>query len=265
MSHCLTVKRGYYVDYQAPENLLTDRIILVSGAGDGIGKEAALTYARHGATVILLGKTVRKLESTYDAIVAQGGQEPAIIALDMMGATGQHYQQIAESIREQFGRLDGALLNAGILGVLSPLAQYDEKTWREVMQVNVTAQFLLAQALLPLLHAAPSASLVFTSSSVGKKGRAFWGAYAVSKFATEGMMQVLADELENTQVRVNCINPGGTRTGMRAKAFPAENPELLKTAAEIMPVYLYLMGDDSKQENGQSFDAQPNRLPGIAR
>lgn len=253
------------MEYQAPNHLLENKVILVSGAGDGIGKEAALSYARHGATVILLGKTVPKLEATYDQIVAEGGAEPAIMPLDLMGATRQHYQDMADVIRTQFGRIDGALLNAGILGVLSPMAQYEEKIWREVMQVNVNAQFLLSQALLPLLQLAPSASLIFTSSSVGKKGRAFWGAYAVSKFATEGMMQVLADELENSAVRVNCINPGGTRTKMRASAFPAENAELLKTPADIMPLYLYLMGDDSQHESGKSFDAQPNRLPGAAR
>lgn len=242
--------------YQAPAQALANKVILVTGAGDGIGREAALTYAQYGATVILLGRTVAKLEAVYDAILAAGGAEPAIIPLDMKGATESHYRDMALTIIDQFGRLDGLLHNASLLGVLSPFAHLDLDTWQEVMQVNVTAQFMMTKALLPALLKSPAASIIFTSSGVGRTGRAHWGPYAVSKFATEGMAQILADEYEDTVLRVNVINPGATRTKMRSKAYPAEDVSLLKTASDLMPTYLYLMSDDSLNLTGASLDAQ---------
>jgi NAD(P)-dependent dehydrogenase (short-subunit alcohol dehydrogenase family) len=247
------------VHYSVSAQALKDRVILVTGAGDGIGKQAAISYAAHGATVILLGKTVSKLEKTYDEIETAGYPTPAIVPLDMQGATKQHYNDLADTIEGQFGRLDGVLHNAGLLGVISPFDQIDEKSFDEVMQVNVKAQFLLSQTLLPLLHQADDARLIFTTSSVGHIGRAFWGAYAISKFATEGMMQVLADELSDSSIRVNAINPGATRTGMRAKAYPAEDSLELKTPLDIMPLYLYLMAPEGKNAHGQCIDAQPKR------
>ncbi|WP_027671226.1 YciK family oxidoreductase [Rheinheimera baltica] len=242
--------------YQAANDALKDKVILVTGAGDGIGKEAALTYASHGATLILLGKTVSKLTAVYDEIIAAGGKEPAIIPLDLKGATAKHYRDMASTIQAEFGKLDGVLHNAGILGVLSPFEHIDLPTWNDIMQVNVTAAMLISQALIPVLKRSESASIVFTSSGVGRKGRAFWGPYAVSKFATEGLMQIMADEFDNTTVRVNCINPGATRTKMRSRAYPGEDVSLLKTPADLMWLYLYLMSDDSKDVNGQSLDAQ---------
>ena len=243
--------------YHAAQDALKDKVILVTGAGDGIGKEAALCYAKHGATVILLGKTVNKLTAVYDAIVAAGGQEPAIIPLDLKGATAKHYQDMAATIQAEFGKLDGVLHNAGILGVLSPFEHIDLPTWQDIMQVNVTAPMLMTQALLPVLRLSSHASIVFTSSGVGRKGRAFWGPYAVSKFATEGLMQIIADEYSNSSIRVNCINPGATRTKMRSRAYPGEDAMALKTPADLMWLYLYLMSDDSIDTNGESLDAQP--------
>jgi len=243
--------------YHAAQNALKDKVILVTGAGDGIGKEAALCYAKHGATVILLGKTVNKLTAVYDAIVEAGGNEPAIIPLDLKGATAKHYQDMAATIQAEFGKLDGLLHNAGILGVLSPFEHIDLPTWQDIMQVNVTAPMLMTQALLPVLRLSPHASIVFTSSGVGRKGRAFWGPYAVSKFATEGLMQIIADEYSNSSIRVNCINPGATRTKMRSRAYPGEDAMALKTPADLMWLYLYLMSDDSINTNGESLDAQP--------
>lgn len=244
-------------NYQPTANFLADKTILVTGAGDGIGKEASLQYAKYGATVILLGKTVAKLESVYDQIMAQGGPEPAIIPLDLAGATVKHYQDMAATIDSQFTTLDGVLHNASMLGHLEPFAGISQTDWQQVMQVNLNSQFYMTQALLPVLQKAPKASMIFTTSSVGLKGRAYWGSYAISKFATQGMMEVLADEYENTTLRFNCINPGATRTKMRAQAFAAEDASKLKTPADIMSVYLYLMSHDSLGETGKTFHAQP--------
>jgi NAD(P)-dependent dehydrogenase (short-subunit alcohol dehydrogenase family) len=244
-------------DYNAPSNLLNDKVILITGAGDGIGAQAAKTYAAFGATCILLGRTVAKLEAVYDDIVAAKGAEPAIVPLDIKGATPSHYQQMTQTIIDQFGRLDGVLHNASILGHLSAFKDIDAQEWQDVMQINLNGMVYMTQALLPALLKAENASVIFTTSSVGRKGRAFWGTYAVSKFATEGVMQTLADEYQNKSIRFNCINPGATRTSMRAQAFPAETPETLKTPEDIMPTYLYLMGNDSVDVNGESLDCQP--------
>ncbi len=245
------------MDYQVSADALKNKTILVTGAGDGIGKQAALHYAEHGATVILLGRTVAKLEAVYDEIEAAGYPTPAIVPLDLKGASKQHYIDMAETIQSQFGKLDGLLHNAGLLGMLSPFEQFEEAIFDEVMQINVKAQFLMTQALLPVLQQSDDSRIIFTTSTVGHQGRAFWGAYAISKFATEGMMQTLAHEMEGTQVKVNAINPGGTHTRMRAQAFPAEDISLLKTPKDLMPLYVYLMAPESINVNGQCIDAQP--------
>ncbi|MFG0515453.1 YciK family oxidoreductase [Kluyvera intermedia] len=251
--------------YQPQLDLLQNRIILVTGASDGIGREAALTYSRHGASVILLGRNDDKLRAVAQEIDHAGGIPARWYTLDLLTCTPQSCQQIAQQIRLHYPRLDGILHNAGLLGDVVSMMEQDPDVWQQVMQVNVNGTFMLTQALLPLLLQSESASLIFTSSSVGREGRANWGAYAVSKFATEGMMQVLAEEYKSQHLRVNCINPGGTRTGMRASAFPTEDPQKLKTPAEIMPLYLWLMGDDSRRKTGMTFDAQPGRKPGIAQ
>jgi len=244
-------------NYVAPRHVFHDRVILVTGAGDGIGRAAAQSLAEHGATVILAGRTVPKLEQVYDRITGAGWPQPAIYPVDLLGANEQDYEELAASIATLFGRLDGLLHNAGELGQRAPLANYSAATWQKVLQVNVTAGFLLSRALLPLLEKSEDGAILFTSSSVGRRGQAYWGAYAVSKFATEGLAQVLAEELEETtRIRVNCINPGATRTRMRAAAYPAENPARVKTPEEIMPAYLYLLGPASKGISGISIDAQ---------
>jgi len=244
-------------NYQAPDGLLEGRNILVTGAGDGIGRVAAQTFAAHGATVILLGRTNSKLEAVYDSIEAAGHPPPIITELDMLTANRPDYLALRDDIASELGCLHGLLHNASILGERTPLANADPQKWLDVMQVNLNAQLLLTQAMLPVMLEAESASIVFTSSGVGRKGRAYWGAYGVSKFATEGLMQTLADELENTSnIRVNSLNPGGTRTAMRATAFPSEDPATLPTANDIMPSYLYLMGEASIGINGQALSAQ---------
>jgi NAD(P)-dependent dehydrogenase (short-subunit alcohol dehydrogenase family) len=243
-------------DYSIKDACLLKKTILVTGAGAGIGRSAAITFAKLGATVILLGKTISKLEAVYDEIVNMGGAEPAIIPLDLKGASQQNYIDMATTIANQFGQLDGVLLNASILGELSPFTQIHETVFNEIMQVNVKAQYLLAQSLIPALLLAPNASLVFTSSGVGNQGRAYWGAYSISKFATEGMMQVIADEYETSSLRTNAINPGATNTNMRTCAYPAEDKTKIANPDDIMPLYVYLMSDDSLAVNGKTLSAQ---------
>ncbi|PVZ20228.1 MULTISPECIES: YciK family oxidoreductase [unclassified Pseudomonas] len=243
-----------FFNYQAPPDLLKGRRILVTGAGRGIGAAAALAYAAQGAEVLLLGRALSNLQSTAEAVSAAGYRRPQCLEHDLLSATAADCQALAARIG---GHLDGVLHNASLIGPRLPIAQLPEAEFTEVMQVNVNGTFLLTQALLPLLHRAPAdASLIFTSSSVGRQGRAEWGAYAVSKFATEGLMQTLADELVGSRVRANSINPGGTRTDMRAKAYPNEDPTRNPEPWQIMPVYLYLMGPDSAALNGQALNAR---------
>lgn len=244
-------------DYTARPDLLQGRIILVTGAGRGIGASAAKAYAAHGATVLLLGSNEENLNLVYDEIEAAGHAQAAVIPLNLETAQPHQFDELAAMIESEFGRLDGLLHNAAIVGPRTPLEQLSGENFMRVMQINVNAMFMLTSALLPLLKLSEDASVVFTSSSVGRKGRAYWGAYAVSKFATEGLMQVLADEADGTYpVRSNSINPGATRTAMRAHAYPGENPVNNPEPDAIMPVYLYLMGPDSKGVNGQQFNAQ---------
>ena len=244
-------------DYTARPDLLQGRIILITGAGRGIGAAAALSYAAHGATVLLLGKTEDNLNEVYDQIEAAGYPQAAVIPFNLETALAHQYDELAAMVEREFGHLDGLLHNAAILGPRTPLEQLSGDNFMRVMQVNVNATFMLTSTLLPLLKLSKDASVIFTSSSVGRKGRAYWGAYATSKFANEGLMQVLADEMDGIcPGRANSINPGATRTNMRAQAYPGENPASNPTPEEIMPVYLYLMGPDSFGVNGQAFDAQ---------
>lgn len=247
-------------NYVAAADLLKDRVLLITGASAGIGRVAALTCAAHGATTILLGRDNDKLNAVYDEIIAAGYPTPAILTLDLSQASAVSCREVADVIETTFGRLDGILHNAAVLGEITPLEMYDPDTWDFVMNVNLRAPFVLTQALLPLLKQSPDASVVMTTSSVGRRARAFWGAYAISKCGIEGLVQMLSDELAAiSAIRVNAINPGGTRTNMRASAYPGENPQSVKTPEELMPLYLYLLGPDSTGISGQSFDAQPVR------
>jgi len=243
--------------YTYPGNLLEGRIILITGASDGIGRALAIHAAGHGARVILHGRNASKLESVYDEIEAlEGAPPPAIAVLDFAAAGSEAYTSLADSLADEFGRLDGLVNNASMLGERYSIEQYDVAMWQRVMHVNVTATFAITQVCLPLLHRSGDASILFTSSGVGRVGKPFWGAYAVSKFATEGLSQVLASEQAHGPIRVNCINPGPVRTAMRRAAYPAEDRDALKTAEEILPTYMYLLGPDSKGVTGQSLDAQ---------
>lgn len=243
--------------YTYPRDLLRDRIILITGASDGIGRALALQAAQLGARVIVHGRNVAKLEQVYDEIEAiEDAPRPSIAVLDLATANSDAYRSLADSLDEEFGRLDGLVLNASIIGDRFSIEQYDAATWQKVMHVNVTSAFALTQVCLPLLQKSEDGSVIYTSSGVGNVGRAFWGAYAVSKFATEGLSQVLADEHRHSELKVNCVNPGATRTNMRLEAFPGEDRNLLKRPEEILATYVYLLGPDSKGVTGQRFNAQ---------
>lgn len=244
-------------NYHPSTDLLQDRIILITGAGSGIGRAAAQACAAHGASVVLLGPIGQQLEQVYDAIEAAGHPQPALYVLDLEQAGPAEYEGLANSLALEFGRLDGLLHNAAILPFLSPIGDYDLEAWKQVLQVNLTAPFLLTQACLPLLRIAPDASILFTSDQVGRRGKAYWGAYAVAKFGIEGLMQVLADELEgSTHIRVNSIDPGIVRTDLRIRVYPGADPSNWTLPDHIMGEYLYLLGPDSRGLTGQACDAQ---------
>lgn len=243
--------------YTYPQDLLQDRIILITGASDGIGRALAIHAAELGAKVILHGRNTKKLESVYDHIEKlENAPQPSIAVMDLATATSESYRSLADGLEEEFGHLDGLVHNAGILGDRFSIEQYDAVKWQQVMHVNVTAVFALSQVCLPLLKKSDDASVIYTSSGVGRHGRAFWGAYAVSKFATEGLSEVLADEHRHSNLRSNCINPGATRTKMRLEAYPAEDRDALKRPEEILSAYVYLLGPASTGVTGQSFNAQ---------
>ena len=230
---------------------------MVTGASDGIGKALAMHLAGLGAQVVLHGRNTKKLESVYDQITKlQDSPRPSIAVLDLATADGDAYSSLVSSIEQEFGRLDGLVHNAGILGQRLSIEQYDVEEWQRVMHINLTVPFVLTQALLPLLRQSSDPSIIFTSSGVGRVGKAFWGAYSVSKFGTEALSQILADENRHTALRVNCINPGPVRTKMRLAAYPAEDRDALKRPEDIMASYVYLLGPDSQGVTGESIDVQ---------
>ena len=238
---------------------LAGRVIAITGASDGIGRAVALACARHQATVILIGRNERKLEAVHAEVGASGAPEASIAVLDLERALAADYDRVADAVLERYGRLDGLLHNAALLGSLSPIEHYDVPTWCRVLHVNVTAAFALTQVLLPALKKSADASVLFTASTVGRQGRAYWGAYAVSKFALEGLSQVLSAELEGiSRVRVNTLNPGRARTAMRRQAYPAEDIETLPLPAALTGPYIALLGPASRGVSGGSFDAQPS-------
>lgn len=241
--------------YEAEPGAFTGRIIVVTGATQGIGRAVATALVRLGAQTILLGRRAVALDELHAAL-RDLGPEPAMALLDFERAQGEQYNELTEQIESRYGRIDGLLHNAGILGDRSPIEFYEIGTWQKVMHVNVNAPFILTRCLLPLLRESKDASIVFTTSSVGHQGRPHWGAYAASKFATEGLAQVLAAELLKSPIRVNSINPGSTRTRMRSQAFPGEDPETLPAPEDIIGPYLYLLGPASRGVTGQRIACQ---------
>lgn len=238
------------------------KVVLVTGAGDGIGRALAKALALHGADLVLLGRTRAKLDAVFDWITDRTATKPVIVPCDLRFLDQDSARALAEQVRDEYGRLDGLVHNASALGPKTTLEHYPLAEWQAVMQVNLNAAFALTQALTPLLRETgrkdgDEASIVFASSSVGRKGRAYWGAYAASKFAVEGLMQALADECAHEgAIRVNSLNPGGTRTAMRQRAYPAEDPAAVPPPEARLDLYLYLLSDAAKGVTGQALDAR---------
>jgi len=225
-------------------NALDGRIILVTGADDGIGRAISKAYAGYGATVVLLGKTIAKLEAVYDEITEAGSPEPAIYPLDMAGATAHDYLELSKILDEQVGGLDGLVLNAAWLPGFMPFEQYDLESWQKVMTINLNANYLIVQACLPLLKQSKHASIIHSAHQLT---RAYSGAFGIAKAGMTAMMDIVADEYDNPErfVRVNSIDSGPLNTQMRIVNYPGEDNTSNASADAIIGPYLYFMSDDS--------------------
>ena len=251
-------------NYQPGADALRERVILVTGAGDGIGRAVARSLGAYGATVILLGRGIRKLERVYDELEQAGAPRPAIYPMNLEGATPKDYADLAQVVEQEFGRLDGLLHNAALLQGLTPIANYDIEMWYRILQVNLNAPFMLTQALLGLLNRSADASVLFTADAVSEQGLAYWGAYAVAKGGAQTLMKMLASELEtNTAIRVNSINPGRVRTTMTLRVYPGLEPQQWPTPESIVPAYLYLLGADCKGVRGQTLRVEDFVAAGV--
>ena len=244
-------------DYTPAPRAFAGRVVLVTGAGDGLGRCVALGAARSGADVILLGRTVRKLEATHDRIVEAGGTPPILYPMDLYGATPGDHADLADRIEAAFGRLHGIVHAAAEFSGLAPLAHVEPEAWVRTVHVNLTAPFLVTTACLPLLQATPDAAVVFAGDALGRRARAFWGPYAASKFALEGLVQVLAEEVEAVGTpRVVCLHPGPMRSALRRRAFPAEPPESVPEPASVAGGFLYALDPAAPILHGTSADIE---------
>jgi NAD(P)-dependent dehydrogenase (short-subunit alcohol dehydrogenase family) len=244
-------------DFAAQPGLLAGRVVLITGASGGLGRALSLECARVGASVVLAGRNLAKLEKLYDEIVAAGAPRPALAVLDLATATAVEYDALATVMMREFGKLDGLVHAAALLGDRAPLEQYDIPTWCKVLHVNLTAAFILTQVMLPALRKSADASVIFVSSGVVKKARPFWGAYAISKTGLDAVRAMWAEELEGEpNIRLNSVNPGPLRTSMRAAAYPAEDPSLLRSPHSVSGAFLYLLSGLGRAIDGEFIDAQ---------
>ena len=239
------------VNYKVKEGELEGKVILVTGANRGFGLAITMDLAKAGATVIMLGRDLGSLECAYDSVVDAGYKEPILYPLDLEGATPENYQELQDNILDKFKKLDGLIHNAAILGTQMPIDQYDIKLWYSTLQINLSAPFMLTQFLIPTLMKSDDARILFLSSTVGRKARAYWGAYSVSKFGIEGFAKTLSEELEKTQITVNTINPGKIRTEMRRTAYPAEDASKVPRPEEKSSVIVYLLSNEGSKINGE--------------
>ena len=233
--------------------VLTGKVALITGASRGIGKAIALAYAKEGAKVFICARKRAELARAAREIRAAGG-EVRWLAADITKTT--EVKRLVREARRRYGTIHILVNNASMLGPREPVASYPLAAWEEVLKTNLTALFLLTREALRLMIPQREGSIINLSSGVGRVGKARWGAYAASKFGVEGFTQLLADEMKDSNIRVNAVNPGGTRTEMRAQAYPDEDPLTLPTPAEITGVFVYLASSDSLGVTGKSFDAR---------
>lgn len=237
-------------NYAPQDHLLQGRVILVTGADEGIGKAVALAYAEHGATVVLLAKDLKKLEQVYDQIENAGLPQAAIYPMNLEGATVKDYEDLAQSLESEFGKLDGLLNNAGWVGGLTPLKHYDAQRWAQVMTINLHAPFLLSKTCLPLLERSGDPAILFSTHACLK---AYWGAYGIAKHGLLGLLTILSEELDGDKpIRVNGIDSGPVRSWMRLQNYPGEDPNTLPDPQAVTSAYLYLIGPDSRGITGEN-------------
>lgn len=247
-------------DYRASKDLLSGRVILVTGAGQGIGRAAAIAYATHGATVILHGRKVKKLEGVYDDIQALGREEAVIFPFDFEKAVEKDFQMIADAIASQLGGLDGILHNAAFTFGPMPLENHTHEQWQMIMQVNLLAPATLTRACLPLLKASPDASVIMTSDTHGHEPSAYWGGFAVAKAGVEALVKIQSQEWELLpNVRINTLIPGPVHSPQRVKTHPGEIKNLLPQPQDLMTPYLFFMGKDSRGVSGKIISCQDIR------
>ena len=235
---------------------ILNKNILITGSSDGIGKALAIKFSKLGANIILLGRNSDKLDQVYDQLDdSHHAQKHLILQANLALLSNEIVQEILVAIGQEFKVLDGIIHNAAILGTMTSLEDYDLSTWDEVMNINLRAPFLLSKSLKIMLEDASLPRLIFTSSGVANIGKAYWGAYSVSKFGVKGLAEILADELEATSsIRVFNFDPGATRTNMRAAARPAENPNTVKSADELLNCYLWFFKEESSRAEKNYFE-----------
>ena len=240
---------------------LTNQVILITGAGGGLGSTAALALAKQGARIILLDKSIPKLEAVYDAIKVADAPEPIMYPFDLAGANETEYQELADKIEEKYGALQGVLHSAVEFIGYTPLALQATKDWGHTLNVNLNAPFLLSRVLLPVLQKSQTASVVFTSDSSARSAAVYSGAYGVSKIALEGLAKILAEELESfNKIRVNIFIPGPVDSPLRKRAYPAEDKSKLPKMESLAAAYLYLFDPQSIGVTGQTIDARTFHL-----
>lgn len=242
---------GFPREYEAPADLLAGRVVLVTGAGQGLGRAVALACARHGATVALLGRKQEKLEKTYDAIAGAGGAEPAMLPLDLATAGAPEFEQLAHLVRRSLGGLHGIAHCASHFVPLGPLSNQTLDQWLTLLRVNLAAPFALTKACLPMLSAAPESSVIFTSETHAAHPRAYWGGFAVAKSGLATLAAIWADELEHAgRPRMNVIIPGPMATPQRMQSHPGEEHGKLRTPESAARAFLFLLGREGTDFNG---------------
>ncbi|MDB2489369.1 SDR family NAD(P)-dependent oxidoreductase [Gammaproteobacteria bacterium] len=241
------------------KNFLAKKNILITGASKGIGREVAMSLSKYGANVVLLARDENNLDALYDEIVNTHKTSPMIIKCDLNDLDENKAQEIANVLSKNISCLDGLIHNAAILGKMASMIDYDLITWNKVIQTNLTSAYLLTKFLSPMMEQSTNPRIIFTSSGVVKKGRAFWGAYAVSKTAIKSMSEILQDELEPiSNIKVFNFDPGATRTSMRAFAYPAEDPSSLKDTSSLIDYYLWMLSDFSNHTNNRYIEFNQN-------